>query len=210
MITGVDAREWDRRYLESELIWGAPPNATVAEYTEDLPHGRALDLACGEGRHALWLAGKDWDVTAVDWSQVAIDKARTVAAKLRRHVRDRVEWIRTDVTEAKFHGGFTLVLSAYLHLPGPQRRRMLDAAIEALEPSGTFLMLGHDTTNIERGVGGPQDPSILFTPDEVAAEIGDRLHIVTAQRVYRQTDDGEAVDALVVATKVPPELDGAR
>src|SRR5215217_7896374 len=72
--------DWDRRYAEPRLVWSAEPNRFVVEEVADLPPGRALDLACGEGRNALWLAARGWDVTGVDFSGVAVGKARRMAA----------------------------------------------------------------------------------------------------------------------------------
>src|SRR3954466_14110312 len=73
----MDSAEWDRRYAASELLWGGEPNAFVATEVGDLPPGRALDLACGEGRNAIWLAERGWTVTAVDFSDVAVEKGRS-------------------------------------------------------------------------------------------------------------------------------------
>ncbi|PPJ32569.1 class I SAM-dependent methyltransferase [Nocardia nova] len=224
----MDAAEWDERYAQSELVWGAPPNATVVEYISGLQRRirlvpdapgqappelpRALDLACGEGRHALWLATHGWQVRAVDFSQVGIDKGRTVASRLSRSVRSRIDWECADVTDpagAGIDGPFELILAVYLHLPAAQRRSLLLAAAERLSPGGTLLVLGHDTTNISDGYGGPQDPAILFTPDDVVADLAaaEHIRIDTAQRVLRETEGRDAIDALVVATATVPDLE---
>lgn len=217
----MDAAEWDERYAQSELVWGAPPNATVVEHifglerrvqlVPDAPGDeppelpRALDLACGEGRHALWLATHGWQVRAVDFSQVGIDKGRTVASRLSRSVRSRIDWECADVTDlagAGIDGPFELILAVYIHLPAEQRRTLLLSAAERLSPGGTLLVLGHDTTNIADGYGGPQDPAILFTPDDVVADLAaaEHIRVDTAQRVIRETEGRDAIDALVVAT----------
>ncbi|WP_227979231.1 class I SAM-dependent methyltransferase [Nocardia spumae] len=224
----MDAAEWDARYAQSELVWGAPPNATVVEHifglerrirlvpdapgqaVPELP--RALDLAAGEGRHALWLATHGWQVRAVDFSQVGIDKGRTVASRLSRSVRTRITWQCADVTDlpgAEIDGPFELILAVYIHLPAAQRRTMLLAAAERLSPGGTLLVLGHDTTNITDGYGGPQDPAILFTPDDVIADLApaEDVRIDAAQRVLRETEGRDAIDALVVATRTVPDLE---
>ncbi len=224
----MDAAEWDARYAQSELVWGAPPNATVVEHifglerrirlVPDTPGAeppalpRALDLAAGEGRHALWLATHGWQVRAVDFSQVGIDKGRTVASRLSRSVRTRIAWQCADVTDlpdADIDGPFELILAVYIHLPAEQRRTLLLSAAERLSPGGMLLVLGHDTTNITDGHGGPQDPDILFTPDDVSADLAaaEHVRIDTAQRVLRETEGGTAIDALVVATRIVPDLD---
>ncbi|MFI9506920.1 class I SAM-dependent methyltransferase [Nocardia sp. NPDC052566] len=226
----MDAAEWDERYSRSELVWGAPPNSTVVEHVYGLerrsplgaggPDGerpelpRALDLACGEGRNALWLATHGWQVHAVDYSQVGIDKGRTVATRLSRSVRSRITWQCADVTELDetVTGPYELVLMVFLHLPTDQRRAVVRKAAELLAPEGTLLVLGHDTTNFTDGFGGPKDPSVLFTPDDIIADLGplaaaNRISIRLADRVLRPTEERDAIDALVIATRPPaPEL----
>jgi SAM-dependent methyltransferase len=225
----MDAADWDARYARSELVWGAPPNGTVVEHVFGLERRvplqpdapgeeppalpRALDLACGEGCNALWLATHGWQVRAVDFSQVGIDKGRTVASRLSRSVRNRVTWQCADVTDlaaAGITGPFELILVVFLHLPADQRRSVLVQAAERLAAEGTLLVLGHDTTtDITAGCGGPQDPSVLFTPDDVihdlAAVPGIRIRLT--DRVYRPTEARHAVDALVIATKTVPGVD---
>lgn len=215
----MDAADWDERYAQSELVWGAPPNNTVVEFVYSLHRHvpaqdegglpRVLDLACGEGRNALWLATHGWQVHAIDFSQVGIDKGRTVATRLSRSVRSRITWQCADVTDldaAGVEGPFELVLMVFLHLPAEQRRAVLAAAAHRLAPDGTLLVLGHDSTNIEDGFGGPQDPSILFTPDDIVADLAATapdVQIRIAERVLRPTEHADAIDALVVATRTP-------
>ena len=80
----MDAAAWDERYAATALVWSAGPNQFVESELASLPPGRALDLACGEGRNARWLAERGWQVTAIDWSEVAVDKGR--------QVNDAVDW----------------------------------------------------------------------------------------------------------------------
>jgi SAM-dependent methyltransferase len=219
----MEAADWDARYAQGELVWGAPPNSTVVEHVYGLerrtppqpdtsdgeapPLPRALDLACGEGRNALWLATHGWQVHAVDYSQVGVDKGRTVATRLSRSVRNRITWQCADITDldaAGITGPYELVLMVFLHLPAEQRRTLVRRAADLLAPDGTLLILGHDTTNFTDGYGGPQDPSILFTPDDILADLGpesDRIRVRIADRVLRPTEARDAIDALVVATK---------
>lgn len=198
----MDAHEWDKKYASSELVWGAPPNPVVVEFTTSLPHGRALDLGCGEGRHSLWLATRGWEVDGVDFSAVALDKARTVASQAPKRSRDRLRYRQADVTRDAFDGEYDLILSVYLHFPPPERRLLLGNAINSLKPDGILIFLGHDSSNPSEGVGGPQDPEILYTPTDIVEEIGDRLEIRVAERRYRETASGTAIDALVVARKI--------
>jgi SAM-dependent methyltransferase len=193
----VDSEVWDERYAGDDLVWSAEPNRFLVAEVEALPPGRALDLACGEGRNAIWLAERGWDVTGVDFSQVGLDKARRLADK--RGVS--VKWVRTDVTEyASAPESYDLVIVMYLHLPAAARSVAFRRAAVAVAPGGTLLVVGHDITNPSVGWGGPSDSGVLYGPEDVIANL-DGLETVKAERVRRpvQTDDGEkiAIDVLV-------------
>ncbi|MFD9663879.1 class I SAM-dependent methyltransferase [Rhodococcus sp. NPDC059968] len=195
----MDAAAWDERYSQSELVWGAPPNAVVVERVTSLPRGRALDLACGEGRNAHWLATRGWEVTGLDYSAVALDKARRVAAEAPRSVRERLDYRVADVTDSDLGGEYDLVLMIYLHLAPEERLQVVNRAISALKPDGILMILGHDAVNLSQGVGGPQDLELLYTPDDVVNSFDGRLVVDVAERRFRETDAGTAIDALVVA-----------
>ncbi|MBV6761402.1 class I SAM-dependent methyltransferase [Rhodococcus opacus] len=195
----MDAAAWDERYSQSELVWGAPPNAVVVEQVTALPRGRALDLACGEGRNAHWLATRGWEVTGLDYSAVALDKARRVAAEAPRSVRERLDYRVADVTESDLGGEYDLVLMIYLHLAPEERLQVVNRAISALKPDGILMILGHDAVNLSQGVGGPQDIEILYTPNDLVTVFDGRLDVDVAERRFRETEAGTAIDALVVA-----------
>jgi len=195
----MDAAEWDQRYASSDLVWSAGPNQFVAAELADLPPGRGLDLAAGEGRNAIWLAAAGWRVTAVDFSANAIDKGRRAA-------RERgldVDWVVADVLDYKpAPAGFDVVVIAYLHLSPGDIAAVLRTAVEALAPGGVLLVVGHDVTNLTEGVGGPQDATLLYRPDDIAAQL-DGLRIDRAVRLRRPVpgDPGgrDAIDMLVRA-----------
>ena len=197
----MDRHAWDERYAGTELLWKADPNRFLVRELADLAPGRALDVACGEGRNAVWLAGKGWTVTGVDFSGVALDKARRLAQQ--RGVT--VEWVNADVVDwAPPQNEFDVVVLMYLQLPKDQRQAVHIRAAGALAVGGTLLVVAHDLSNLRDGYGGPQDPAVLFTPDDVVSDLGG-LEIVRAERVRRPvtTDAGEveAIDALVRAVR---------
>jgi SAM-dependent methyltransferase len=195
----MQREDWDRRYSEADLVWSATPNRFLVQEARDLQPGRALDLACGEGRNALWLAELGWRVTAVDYSGVAIEKARNRAA---RESTD-VDFICTDLLEYEPDpDAFDLVLVLYLQLPAHERRLVLSRAAEALAPGGTLLLVGHDLVNMTDGVGGPSDPRVLYTPQDIVADLPG-LEVEKAQRVLREVADADrpAIDALVRARR---------
>jgi SAM-dependent methyltransferase len=183
----MDARAWDARYAATELVWSATPNQFVAAELVDLRPGRALDLAAGEGRNALWLAERGWHVTAVDFSRVALEKGRTLQEHHPRGADMDVDWVVADALT--FDGGaepFDLAVLAYLQLVADQRRRAVRRAFLALRPGGTFFLVAHDSTNITEGTGGPQDPAVLCTAEEVLEDLdGERFDVVRADRVER-------------------------
>ena len=201
ILGGMDRHDWDRRYSATDLVWTAEPNRWLVAEAAGLPPGRALDLGCGEGRNAVWLARQGWQVTAVDFSPVALAKGRRLAAG---SGGPAVDWVEADVrTYRPEPAAYDLVLLAYVHLPEPDRGAVHRAAARAVAPGGVLLVVGHDTTNLRDGVGGPQDPAVLFTPADVVDNLAsvDGLEVERAERVLRPVPmpDGErqAVDALV-------------
>jgi SAM-dependent methyltransferase len=186
----VRAEDWDERYAEKQQ-WSAEPNRLVAELLDGLPPGRAVDLAAGEGRHALWLAGRGWTVTAVDFSAVGLDRGRA------RPDADRVEWVTADVLAwSTAEASVDLVLVAYLHLPVDDTAALLTRAVGWLRPGGRLLVLGHDVDNVERGVGGPQEPAILHSVERLGP-VAALLDVDRLEQVQRQTPDGTALDTLL-------------
>jgi SAM-dependent methyltransferase len=201
MIPAVDREFWDARYAATDTLWSFEPNRFLVRETEALPPGRALDLACGEGRNALWLAARGWRVTAVDFSQVALARGRAVAEERGLEI----DWLAEDVAAwAPPRRAFDLVAVLYLQLQADRLGPVLQAAAEGVAEGGTLLVVGHDSTNIAHGYGGPQDPDRLFTPDDVIPALAG-LRVERAERVHRPvaTPAGEriAIDALVRARR---------
>lgn len=196
----MDAHAWDERYAATESVWSSEPNRFVAEVVEPWRAGRALDLACGEGRNAIWLARQGWGVTAADFSEVAIDKARRASAAADLGVD--VDWHVADATRSIVDpASVDLVVICYLQLPEAQ---MLDVAActrEALAPGGAVVVVSHALANLTGGIGGPQDPAVLPTPDQIVGWF-DGLTVERSGHVTRTvpTPDGDrdAIDALVV------------
>jgi len=200
----VDSQQWDERYSGTEFEWTTRPNQFVAAELADLPPGRALDLAAGEGRNTVWLAERGWRVTAVDFSRVGLEKGRKLSAA--RGVDEaQVKWIVADLRDYEPERDFyDLALIAYLQVSPEVRATVLARAAAALVPGGTLFVVGHDLTNLTDGTGGPQDPDVLYTPEAVRAELPG-LRVVRAERVHRTVErDGDpaiAIDTLVRAVR---------
>jgi 2-polyprenyl-3-methyl-5-hydroxy-6-metoxy-1,4-benzoquinol methylase len=201
-VTSNASRErWNRRWAGERRHATTSPSEFLVAEVAGVPPGTALDLACGAGRNAVWLAQQGWRVTAVDFSEVALRAAANLAAAS----GVEVEWIEADVvTWMPPRQAYDLVCVLYLQLPAPERRIALAHAASAVRPGGTLLVLGHDLLNLTAGRGGPTQAEVLFTPEDVTAEIGG-FEVLKALRVRRAVSEegvaGEAIDALVRARR---------
>jgi 2-polyprenyl-3-methyl-5-hydroxy-6-metoxy-1,4-benzoquinol methylase len=131
----MDSAGWDRRYAGHELLWTSEANRFLIEEVDGLEPGRALDLACGEGRNAVWLAERGWKATGVDFSAVGLEKARQLAEA--RGVP--ADWIATDLLDYRPEPeAFELVIVFYLQVPEAQRTPILRTAASAVARGGMF------------------------------------------------------------------------
>ena len=184
------AEDWDERYAEKQQ-WSAEPNALIAELLTGLPAGDAVDLAAGEGRHALWLAALGWRVTAVDFSDAGLARGRAQPGA------DRVTWVTADVTTwSADTDSLDLVLVAYLHLPEAETAELFTRAVGWLRPGGRLLVLGHDLENLTAGVGGPQEAAVLHSVERLAP-VAALLDVDRLAQVRRETPSGTALDTLL-------------
>ena len=189
------AEDWNARYVDRQ--WSVGPNALVAELLADLPPRDAVDLAAGEGRHALWLASRGWRVTAVDFSEVGLARGRAQPGA------ERVTWVTADVlTWDAPPASLDLVLIAYLHVPIPDMTALSIRCVGWLRPGGRLLVLGHDVENIASGVGGPQDPEILYSVERLTP-VADLLDVDRFEQVRRETPGGVALDTLLWGRRRP-------
>jgi SAM-dependent methyltransferase len=193
----MEANDWDDRYRSTDRLWSAEPNTFVADRLSDREPGVGLDLASGEGRNAIWLAERGWEMTAVDFSSVAIERGREHSAE--------VEFVVADVLNWQPERSYDLVLVAYLHLVLADFEPLIRRVATWLRPGGELFMVGHDRTNIEHGVGGPQYPEVLWEIEEILPWL-EGLDIVEAGVVEREVeiDHGAALarDALIRARRV--------
>ncbi|HEV3498627.1 MAG TPA: class I SAM-dependent methyltransferase [Actinomycetes bacterium] len=190
----MDRQQWNERYAAQPTLWNVDPAPFLGGELGDRAPGRALDLGAGEGRTALWLAEHGWTVTAVDFSDVALDRARDRAEAA--GLSGALEWVCADLVDFDPTGAaYDLVLMMFVHLRPPERRRLLQRSAAVLAPGGLVLVAGYDRTNPE-SAGGPRDPEILFTPEGLVADL-EGLRIERAERVQV----ADAVDTVVRAVK---------
>lgn len=198
----MDAEFWNERYAGTELVWTDKPNVFVARESADLTPGTVLDLAAGEARNAIWLAEQGWSATAADFSQTGLEKGRALAAQ--RGVE--VEFVALDATTFTPEATYDLVMVIYLQLPKDQRVAALTRALASVADGGHLLVVAHDLDNLEHGVGGPQNPDVLYSVAETVALVeGAGFTIDVAEQARRAvvTPEGskDAIDTVVRASR---------
>jgi SAM-dependent methyltransferase len=200
----MTSQQWDERYSGDELVWTSTPNQFLVAEAIGLRPGRAVDLACGEGRNSIWLAEQGWEVTGVDFSPVGLSKAKRFAEMWGM----KVTWIEAAMEDwTPPQDGFDLVVMLYLQLAQPARSTAISTAASAVAPGGTLVIVAHDLENLTRGYGGPQDPDVLYRVSDVAeGAIDAGLTIGRAEQAVRvvDTDMGprEALDTVVTAHRL--------
>jgi hypothetical protein len=196
----VKSEQWDERYRaaadSASSVWSLEPNVWIAETVGSFTPGTAVDLAAGEGRNALWLASRGWRVSAVDFSSVGLATGASRAAQLGLEV----EWVTADATQWVAKEPVDLVVLAYLQLAVEATTLAIHNARDSLAAGGILALIGHDVDNIERGVGGPQNPAVLYTVDGVRAAAAG-LDIIECGQFERETPAGIAIDTVLLARK---------
>ena len=194
---------WDERYAASPTIWSGRPNQRLVEQAGGLARGTALDVGCGEGADAVWLAGQGWRTTGVDVSRVALERAAAHAAD----AGVEVEWAQVDVVAGEpLPAAYDLVSAHFLHPPADRLPHVLRALGEAVVVSGTLLLVGHHPRDL---VARHQDSAMLPlmpTPEQVVDLLDPaRWQVQVAETQSReQLVEGEPVtvhDTVVRATR---------
>lgn len=207
---GMFTREfWDERYAASAHVWSGRPNARLVEHAADLQPGTALDVGCGEGADVVWLAQRGWEVTGLDVSQVALDKARRHAEDA--GVADRARWVQADLLAGDpLPGRFDLVSAFYLHVPPPHFTGVYGALAAAVVPGGALLAVGHHPADAATGLRNPELTRLLFSPERVTEVLDPaEWEIRVADSPTRQATDHDGnpvtlTDTVVLAVRRPP------
>lgn len=178
---------WDQRYAEMAQLWSGQPNGALVSETRGLRPGRALDVGCGEGADALWLAGHGWDVTALDVSQVALDRA---AAQAKR-VGAKVRWRHTGLLEAALApASFDLVSAQYPALLRTDGHEAELALLSAVAPGGVLLVVHHPPPSAEQAHAHAFNPDDYVSPGDVAAQLDDTWRIEVEETRPRHLSTG--------------------
>jgi SAM-dependent methyltransferase len=197
---GFDEASWEKRYRIAPALWSGRANPQLVAEAEaaDLPPGRALDAGSGEGGDALWLAGRGWQVTAADFSTVALGRAAAQDERLGPQVAGRVDWVHADLTSwTPPAASFDLVSAQYLHLPPHDRDPVLARLAAAVAPGGSLLVVGHRPSELHTGM-----PEMFFTARQVAATLDPAAWDVVVCEDRPRTASGPAGRELPVADTV--------
>jgi thioredoxin reductase/SAM-dependent methyltransferase len=199
-----DREFWEERYRSAPLIWSGRPNPQLVDEVADLPPGTAVDVACGEGGDALWLAGRGWRVTAVDLAQTALDRVDAAAAQAGPEVAARVRTVRADVgTWVPGDDRYDLVTSHFLHLPPADRAHAFGRMAGAVAPGGTLLVVAHHASDLRTTAGRPDVPELFFEPEDVVAVLDpDEWDVLVAEARPRQAVDPDGREITIRDTVV--------
>lgn len=209
----MDVNGWNDRY-RAAAVWSGQPNAALVRFAPSAPAAAAartaLDLGSGEGADAVWLASRGWAVTGVDWAEVAVDRARSLA----RAQGVAARFVTGDITDPDFLGSlsptgtFGLVTVAFHH-PEPSGRSRGYAHLPRLvSAGGHILVIAHDPSHATHGFGGPPADRLL-TPGDVleALDLPNDFDVLVAMVWPRETDGQvKALDTVVLARRSSPDL----
>ena len=206
--TMFEQEAWEERYRAKPAIWSGRPNPQLVAEVADLAPGRALDVGCGEGADALWLAERGWQVTAVDIATTALERAAAHAATAGPQVAARITWTHADLRkQPPAEGAYDLVSAQFMQLPGDQRRALFARLAAAVAPGGTLLIVCHHPADMATAPHRMHTPDALYTAEEVAAELDPAAwEILTTEARPRTAVDPEGremhiQDAVLVARR---------
>lgn len=178
---------WNQRFAEVEFAYGDAPHVSVREQFGVPGSGRVLCLAEGQGRNAVHLASLGYDVTALDFSEVGLQRAQELAARTGVVIQTLQADLSTYVFEPVAWDG---IISIFGHLPAPLRARVNAQLYGALNPGGWLQLVGYHPKQLEYGTGGPQEPSMLYTIEGLKAELGPGWTYHVAEVVERELEEG--------------------
>ena len=164
------AASWDERYRSQGQLWSGSPNPHLVSEASGLSPSTALDAGCGEGADAIWLAEHGWQVTAVDFSAVALERGAARAREMGAALAERITWHHADLTEwVPTAAAYYLVSAQFMQLPRAQRESLFRRLAASVAPGGTLLIVGHHPSDLQTTVRRPRLPALFYTGSDVAA-----------------------------------------
>jgi len=194
-----DEAFWNERYRSAAALWSGNPNRYLVSEASGLRPGAALDVGCGEGADALWLAGRGWQVTGVDLSTVALERAARHAAQAGAEIGARIDWVHADLSS--WDPGlarYDLVSSQYLHLPPAPREALFRALAGAVAPGGSLLIVGHHPSDLQTTMPRPPMPELFFTGRDIAGLLDPGgWKVITDQAPRRSASDPDGRPVMI-------------
>lgn len=189
---------WDQRYRTEAYAYGTAPNNFLTSVADQIPRGPVLCLAEGEGRNAVFLAGRGHAVTAIDWSSVGLAKAERLAATRGVHLAT----VCADLAEVRFvPSAWSGIVEIFTHLPASVRAAMHRGVKEGLRPGGVLVIETYTPRQLEFGTGGPSDAALLPTLEELRREL-EGMELVIAHDVEREIHEGVLHDGRSAVAQV--------
>jgi 2-polyprenyl-3-methyl-5-hydroxy-6-metoxy-1,4-benzoquinol methylase len=188
VVPGVDSQDaWDQRYADMQQLWSGHPNAALVSEATGLPPGRALDVGCGEGADAVWLAERGWDVTALDLSQVALERA----ARHAEQVHAQVRWVHAGFVDATLPlGTFDLVSAQYPALRHTANHDAERKLLAAVAPGGLLIVVHHANVDSAEAKACGFDPADYVMPADVARLLDDTWKLEISEPRPRAVSTG--------------------
>ncbi|HUY49996.1 MAG TPA: class I SAM-dependent methyltransferase [Streptosporangiaceae bacterium] len=188
-----DEAFWNERYLSQSSLWSGNPNGHLVSEASGLSGGRALDVGCGEGADAVWLAQRGWQVTAVDLSSVALGRAAAHAAQAGAQLAERIDWLHADlIVWDPGAARYDLVSAQYMHLPAEPREALHRRLAASVAPGGTLLIVGHHPSDMQTTMPRPPMPELFYTGDDIIALLDPGAwDVVTNAALPRSATDPE-------------------
>jgi len=193
------AYRWDERYDQENFIFGTEPNDFLKQEAYRIPAGgKVLCLGDGEGRNGVWLAEQGFQVTSVDLSQVGLDKTQRFADQ--RGVQ--IETIYADLAEWHIEPqAWDGIVSIFCHMMPDERKKMHPRIVKGLQPGGVFLLEAYTPDQINNGTGGPSNPDLLVTTEDLTPELKS-LDIQLAHNIERDVIEGISHTGLASVTQI--------
>ena len=190
-VSMFDEDFWDQRYRSQTAVWSGRPNPHLVAEAAELPPGAALDVGCGEGADAVWLAERGWQVTAADISTTALQRGAAQAEALDADVARRILWQHADLTRwAPRENHFDLVSAQYMHLPPDLRKPLFAGLATAVGPGGTLLIVGHHPSDLQTTMPRPPLPELFYSAEELADSLdADHWEVLVAEARPRSASD---------------------
>jgi len=194
-----DEAFWNERYRSADALWSGNPNRYLVSEASGLRAGTALDVGCGEGADALWLARRGWRVTGVDLSTVALERAAEHAAQAGAGIAARIDWVHADVIGWDPGAArYDLVSSQYIHLPPEAREALFRSLAGAVAPGGSLLIVGHHPSDLQTTMPRPPMPELFFTGEDIVAllDAGD-WKVITDEAPQRSAPDPDGRPVMI-------------